>query len=218
MKKVYMIILFVLSILVICPNRVSAALCTKTAYTELKEKIEIIEIKWNLKFDEKDNHYFEVDISNVDKNLILKFAGNIYEPKNKKIKVSTPLEGGNVYDFKFYGGYDNPCVEEYIGTKKIEIPKYNIYSKKSECKVYTEWELCDEWYQGEIKDNNDFNKKLEEYKKKIESDEITLKSKQDSNLSIIVTILFLVIVGITCFVFCKKNVKKNKKIHKVVKK
>ena len=217
MKKVYMIILFVLSILVIYPNRVSAALCTKTAYTELKEKIEIIEIKWNLKFDEKDNHYFEVDISNVDKDLMLKFAGNIYEPKNKKIKVSIPLEGGNVYDFKFYGGYDNPCVEEYIGTKKIEIPKYNIYSKKSECKVYTEWELCDEWYQGEIKDNNDFNKKLEEYKTKIKNGEIKLKSKKDNNINVITILTILIIIAIAGF-SANKYLSKTDKKHKVVKK
>lgn len=218
MRKIYILILFALSIFLIYPNHVNAALCTKTVYNKLKEKIDDIELKWNLKFDEKDNHYFEVDISNVDKDLMLKFAGNIYEPKDKKIKVSVPLEGGKIYDFKFYGGYDNPCVEEYVGTKNLKIPKYNIYSKYNECKKYSEWELCDEWYQGEIKDNNDFHTQLEEYKKKIESGEITLKSKQDSNLSVIVTLLFLVIVGITCFAFYKKSVKKNKKIHKVVKK
>jgi len=206
----------IISVFVIKPEKIDAAICTKSIYAELKEKASNIKADWELKFDEKENHYFVVNLSNIDKDLMLIFAGNVYEPKDGKINMTIPLEGGKNYEFKFYGAYYHPCVEEYVYTKNLKIPKYNTYSKLDECKKYSDWELCDEWYQGEIEDYDDFYLKLEEYKKKIESGEIVPKSKKEEKKITLIILIVIILISIISFVLYKV-IDKKKKGYKVVK-
>lgn len=101
----------------------AANICTEKKYNDLKQKAANIEMKWELKFDKSNNHYFEVSASNVDKDLMLIMSNVVYEPdENGSIIVSLPLEGGNTYQFKYYGAYYHPCVEEYIYTKNLKFP------------------------------------------------------------------------------------------------
>ena len=61
----------------------------------------------------------------MNKDVLLKFGDAVYEANDdgSQFIINTVLEGGNTYEFKFYGGYDNPCVEEYIYTKEINYSK-----------------------------------------------------------------------------------------------
>lgn len=216
-RKYCLLLFVIMSVFLINPLKIDAAICTKSIYAELKEKAADIKMEWKLKFDEKDNHYFEVKASNVDKDLMLIFGGNVYEPIDGNITISIPLEGGKNYQFKFYGAYYHPCVEEYVYTKNLDIPKYNIYSKLDECKKYSDWELCDEWYQGEIEDTEDFYEKLEEYKKKIESGEIVPKSKKEEKKITLIILIVIILISIISFLLYKVITKKRKKGNKAVK-
>ncbi len=210
------IIIFALMLFIICGvDYVSAAnICTKEKYNDLKEKASKIEMKWNLEFDEKNDYYFSVNAYNVDKDLMLILNNNVYEPNDDGIIIlSTPFDGGKKYEFKFYGAYYHPCVEEYVYSRFLEIPKYNIYSKMDECSEYSEWELCDEWYQGSIEDVEDFYNKLNTYKEQIENGEIVLKSdKENQKINFIFLIILIIILATICFLIIR-----NKKIKKVKK-
>lgn len=207
MKKVYILFIFILLITCNTDSVFAANLCTKEKYNDLKEKAAEIEIKWELKYDDENNFYFETVVSNIDENLILFFGGIYYEPENGSIEVLTPLEGGNTYQFKFYGGYNHPCVEEYVYTKNLTIPKYNKYSELEACSEYSEWDLCDKWYSGEIENINDFYNKLEEYKQKINAGEIVLE-RENNNLYYIFTLIIIIIFVISFLIMYKRKKKR----------
>ena len=214
-KRFYFLLLFLMIVMSI-PNVYASNICTRTKFNDLKSKAIKIKAEWELRFDENDNYYFEVTLSNVDKDLMIKFNQVYYEPLDGKIKLNDKLEGGNTYNLQFYGGYQHSCVEQYIYTKKLAIPKYNKYSKMKECETYKEWELCDKWYSGLIIDENDFYYKLAEYKRKISSGEIVIKKDNKINpICISIVVLFVIIIGgFVCFSINKKS-KKNKKTKKV---
>ena len=48
-------------------------------------------------------------------------------------------------------------------TKKLDLPKYNLYSERPECIEYEEFPLCNKWYQGNIKSYEEFEIKLQNY-------------------------------------------------------
>lgn len=196
-------------------NVFAANICTSTKYNDLKKKASEIKAKWELKFDVSNNAYFDISFENVDENLMLSFMGIYYEPKDGKIVLENSLDGGTTYKFNFYGGYNHSCVEEYVYTLSLKVPKYNKYSEMEECKENSEWELCDKWYAGEINDENDFRNKLEEYLKSDEKKEV-VKDKQDkeNNKKIIITVVVVVVAIVLiggAFI-----VKKNKVVRKKV--
>lgn len=171
MKKLLIVFFLIFSISSLGNIEVDAAnICTATKYNELKREAYKATVSWELKFDEKNSHYFEVTVSNMNSSVILKFGDAIYESKEdgSAFKINARLNGGNTYEFNFYGGYDHPCVEEYVYTKRLEIPNYNKYSELDDCIEYEEFPLCNKWYSGTIEDEDYFYEKLEIYKKSLE--------------------------------------------------
>jgi hypothetical protein len=65
------------------------ALCTSKVYSDLKKTAYKTEVSYELKFDESKNHYFEVKIANMDKDVILKFNGVIYESTGDVFSINT---------------------------------------------------------------------------------------------------------------------------------
>lgn len=208
MKKNFLIA-FALTLLLF-PIGAHAELCTKDYYNTLKEKASKVNVEWNLVEDD-DKRSIEVVISNMDKDLMLIYADSVYEYNDgNDIVLVNGISGGKEYQFKFYGAYYTPCTEEYVYTKNILIPKYNIYSELEECKEYSKWELCDKWYQGEIKDKGDFYEKLNEYKEKINSGEIKIEDEKDSHNSLIILLVSggIIIIIAICLTIKYKRKKK----------
>lgn len=208
MKKNFLIA-FVL-IIFLFPVDVHAELCTKDYYSKLKEKAAKVSIKWNLVEDD-DKKSIEVVISNMDKDLMLIYGDSVYEYNDgEDIVLINGISGGREYQFKFYGAYYTACTEEFVYTNSISIPKYNIYSELDECKEYSNWELCDKWYQGEIKDKGEFFEKLNEYKEKINSGEIKVEDEKNAHNSLLVLCITggIIIILAVCFTIkCKRKKK-----------
>lgn len=164
MKKIVMFFTF---FLVCMPFVVNAEICSTSVYNNLKREAYKAQFSYELKFDENDNYYFEITVTNLNKKVLFIYADSVYEGNddNLPIKINSTFEGGKTYEFKLYGGYYTPCTEEYLYTKKVSMPKYNKYSKYEECIEYEEFPLCNKWYQGDIPDEEYFFEKLEEYKK-----------------------------------------------------
>ena len=158
-------ILYLLALLLlIIPFKVDAVLCTSKAYGDLKRKAFNAQVSWELKFDANHQAYFEATVFNLDKDIILIFNDVDYEPTDgSTVVIPTMLEGGRTYEFKFYGGYDSACVEEYLYIRKLEIPKYNYYSEKDACIEYEEFPLCGKYYSGDIPSDEYFNEQLQAY-------------------------------------------------------
>ena len=211
-KKCIFIILLLLFISF--PKVNASNICTQSKYNDLRTKAASIKAEWEL-VSENDEYYFIVTLSNVDKDLMIKFNQTYYEPENGTIRLDARLSGGETYNLQFYGGYNHSCVEEYIYTKKMSIPKYNKFSKMKECETYKDWELCDEWYSGVILDEEDFYYKLEQYKNKIASGEIKIEEKNVIN-PIVVCVAIVIVLGVAGYIgyVAKKKNKPKKKVKK----
>ena len=223
MKKILILSLLFFPLISII-NVDAANICTATKYNELKREAYKVELTWDLKFDDAHNHYFEVTVANMNKDVLLKFGDAVYEANDdgSQFIINTVLEGGNTYEFKFYGGYDNPCVEEYIYTKELTLPKYNKYNELEECIEYEEFPLCNKWYPGDIKDKDYFLEQLEIYKKSLEKPEEPKPVVENknifqkiwdfyiNNIKITFPITMLIILSIIILVIIKIRKKKKK--------
>ena len=179
MKK-NILLLIVAFIFTFCFVTEVDAYCSTKKHNALKALAYKAELNYELKFDENHNHYFDITVNNVDKDLLIFFNGTIYEPKDGTVYLSTRLTGGLTYEIKLYGGYDTSCVEEYLYTKKITVPTYNKYSERDECIEYEEFQLCNKWYSGYISGEDEFLERLNDYiltLEKTEKEEVPVKEK-----------------------------------------
>ena len=204
------------------------AYCTSRRYSDLKSIAYKSELSYELKFDNKNNHYFQIKVSNVDKNILVMFNGATYEPVNGIVDLQTRLAGGKTYEVQLLGGYETQCIEEYLYTKKITVPTYNVYSERDECIEYEEFPLCNKWYSGYIVDENDFLNRLNEYVislNKTEKENIPVKEKSFINKLIdfykdnivitlpitIIILLFIVYKIVVKIIKRRKRIKLNDK-------
>ena len=163
-------------------TKVDAAYCTSKKYSDLKAIAYKSEVNYELKFDEKHNHYFEVTLTNVDKDILVYYEGIVYEPENGVVKLDSRLAGGTTYEINLYGGFDSACVEEYLYTKKINLPYYNRYSERDECIEYEEFPLCNKWYSGRITSEDDFLEQLNNYILSLKEEEEEIKPVKNKDI------------------------------------
>lgn len=218
------IFLFLSFLMLMIPLKVNGAdICSSTKYTNLKREAFNAELKYDLKFDESHKSYFVVTIYNVSDNLIVNYNGSALTPdKDNKIVIPTFFDGGSTYEIKFYGGYNTSCVEEYVYSKKIVIPKYNVYSERDECIEYEEFKLCGKFYSGEIKNDTDFEEQLEEYIKSLEKKPHEEKEEEKSffekiidfyinNIIITGPITIIIILALIAYIIIK-IIKRKKRV------
>ncbi len=224
MKKNRLLLLLLIFLFFLPIKTKASNICTSTKFSNLKREAYKTQITYELKFDNKHNPYFEVTAYNVSNDIMIVFDGSEFVPdSNNQIKFVNYFEGGKKYEFRFYGGRNNSCVEEYVYTKKIELPNYNMYSEREECIEYEEFPLCNKWYKGEIKDENDFLDKLEEYKKTLVKEVEEVKKEETkslfdqiiefytNNLILCVTITVFIVLAIIVIII-RLIVKRRKKI------
>ena len=216
---------YLVLLLLLVPFNVNAAnICNASRHNALKAKAYKIDLSYELKFDEEHNPYFEITVMNMTDELMLKFAGTTYKASETGMFVlDDKLEGGNTYKFNFYGGYGNVCVEQFVYSKSIKLPKYNIYSEREECIEYEDFPLCNKWYPKEIGSDNDFLEALEIYKDSLVDNKPIDLDKDDSTFfekvidfylnHIILTLpLTIIIVGGFIYLIIKKIVNKKKRV------
>ncbi len=141
-------------------------LCGNKNINSLLTKIRKVKAVYEFNKDDEYGRYFSIKIMNFSDDLILKVSGLEYTYKEYGDtfylfnKISS--NGGKV-SLDFYGGMDHPCAEQYMTKKSITIPKYNIYSELDACIEYEEFPLCAMYYDGEIKNEAEFNEKLKKW-------------------------------------------------------
>ena len=224
MRKNKILLLIIPLFLFFLSTRVDA-LCTAKDVSNLKIEAFEANVVYDLKFDKNHNSYFNINIYNVSKNVMVIFNDNVYLPdSNGQIKLETALQGGSTYEFKFYGGYDTTCVEQFIYLKRINIPKYNIYSENEQCIEYEEFPLCNKWYQGDIPNSEYFNAQLEAYiasfkKEEPPKEEVVIEKTifekivdfYMDNIIICLPITIIVVLGLIAFII-RKIVRRRKRV------
>lgn len=158
------------------------ALCTSKKYSNLKMIAYKSEVSYELQFDSNHNYYYVLTVNNVDPSILVEFNGETYEPENGTVVIPAVVQGGSTYDVKLYGGYYTDCVEEYLYTKKVTLPKYNRYSERDECIEYEEFYMCNKWYGGEIQSDEVFEEELNKYKASLTEEEKEEKKEESKNI------------------------------------
>ena len=219
-KNKLLIITFIVFLFCFIP-KVDAVLCTRGEYSNLKSLAFEAEASYELKFDKDNNHYYQITIKNVNKDIMVKFNGTFYEPENGTITISDRIVGGADYDINLYGGYNTECVEEFLYGTTIQIPKYNVYSEKDECIEYEEFYMCNKWYQGEIRSDAHFDEELNKYIQSLEKKESEEKITKEKSffqkvidfytdnlkitLPITILIVLLIVYKIVVSIIKRKN-------------
>ena len=198
------------------------AFCSSKSYNDLKATAYKATVSYELKFDSRNNAFFQLVVQNVDKDILVLFGGHYYEPVDGIVRIDTIVAGGNTYEVMLYGGYDTYCNQEYLYTKRITVPKYNKYSERDECIEYEEFALCNKWYSGYISGEDEFLDRLNEYiisLNKTEKEEKPVKTKSffqkvidfyTNNLIITLPITIIIILFIVYRIVVKIIRRKNR--------
>lgn len=209
----YIKILFIIVCYFAYTSNVSADLCDKEHIKQLKELANQVEVNYEyLDYTEeiKNNPEGEYPLNSylVSVNLI---SNELYIKYNNYDYYYTNDNNGLI-EFVVNSGkvnltiHSDTCAGHKLKNVSLNLPKYNTYSYRSECKELSEYELdvCDPWYQGTINDNYFYNV-VNEYLNKPEEKEtfidviINIYSKYQLIIIGSILLIILSIIGIISY-------------------
>lgn len=184
MKKMFVVLIPVFLLLFIPRVYAARIACTNDNMSKMMAKA--YKVTANYEFINDDgNHYFLIRITNVEKGIEVRVDGQVFKNTTGEEQIFEYKKYATDFvslEIKMYSAYGYPCVDELLYTKRLNLPKYNFYSERSECIEYEEFPLCNKWYQGNIKDNEEFETKLKSYINSLNSVEENEKSIEGKNI------------------------------------
>lgn len=167
MKKLFYL-LFILMLLPINTKAVYEVIdsrCTTELKLSLKEEGKNITYRLSNVTD-NNNVTYTLYFYNLTENIYLTDSnGNIIN--SDKIENLKP---GTKISLNLYASNKNYCEGYKVATKLISVPYYNPYAKSDLCNGYEEYYLCSEDTNVTLS-QEEFEKKLEEYKKSLKETE-----------------------------------------------
>lgn len=170
MKK-YIYIVFTITIFMFSISK------TNAAYDKEREKYldqieEANEVKFNYYlneeyYDETSNKVegiFKLEISNIKPYMeirIYELDINITQEDIQEEKITLDNITSGIKKIGIY----NKQYNYLLKTVRLNIPKYNYYSLKEECKDKKDLDVCDKWYPYELNDST-FYYKIKKYQEK----------------------------------------------------
>ena len=111
-------------------------------------------------------------------------------------------QGGKTYTFYVFPVITSPCVDEKLRTIYVNPPKFNEYANFQACIENPDFSLCKKWANTQGVTEEQFYKRLDDYKKKEAQKQPNGKEekKQNAMLSFLknyywVVLLFIIIGG-----------------------
>lgn len=157
MKKILMVLSFLMFI-----GSVKAE-CSYQDISKYKSFVGNINISYSYRID-NSTAYFDVTLSNIPNGVYFEDSttGIKYDTfKNNEIIIKNYM-GTNV-SYRFYSSI---CDDEFLGSKYLSFPVYNIYSTDELCKGIENFSLCRKW--ADVRYSySDFALKVHEYKESI---------------------------------------------------
>lgn len=140
-------------------------ICSSKKFNAIRQEASKLKVKYDLTFDKNHQAFFLVTMTDVSQNLYLNLNGYMITPdEDGVIKLSYMFEGGKQYIFEFYVSQEVTCADTFVTSRTVNMPKYNYYSEREECLEYEEFPLCNTWYKGTIRNEEQFLIELEAYK------------------------------------------------------
>lgn len=172
-----------------------------------KYEKEVLDIK--LTEDDEDTFkevYYKITALNLNDSLKIKVKSDeelIFTNENPTIN---DFFNGERVVIQIYANTPNLCSGNLITTKVVELPFYNIFSEREECKTYPDFKYCKEFGDFSL-DEETFLEELDKYKKSnIKTDDnIKENVKKYGIYASILIILAIIILLVATF-------KKNKKV------
>ena len=168
--KSKILLLLIISFFAFSSN-VSAGICDREHIKQLKELAKQVEVSYEyLDYSdeisgEEDGEFFVnaylITVNLLSDDLYVIHDGyEYYSNSDSGSTVSFVVNSGHV----MLSIYSNTCGGYKLRSENIDLPKFNTYSYRSECKELEEYNLnvCDPWYQGTITDDI-FNSKVNKY-------------------------------------------------------
>ncbi len=171
-------ILFAFLTLIVFPAIVKGEECPLETLDRLRAYAISTEIRYSYLKDNDLDNKFSVSINNLNDNFIvlvkdnsILFKYDIRQPIPSTITIDQ-FQGGNEYIFEYYVVTENACKYELLITRRLYLPKFNIYSKSDLCNGIEEYKLCDMWYSGPDISEEDFIYNISKYRREKEEKDI----------------------------------------------
>lgn len=158
----YRKILFFIMCYFIFSSNVSAAICDDNHIKELKELAEQVDVNYEY-IDHSDeinsggSGEYSLNSYSIDVNLV---SDELYVNDGNKDYFYEDSNNGMINFIANSGKFElnvlsKKCKNIKLKNISLNLPKFNTYSYRSECKELEEYDLdvCDPWYQGQINDN-----------------------------------------------------------------
>lgn len=214
----YRKILFIIICYFAYTSSVSADLCDKEHIKELKELANQVEanyeyldyteeIKNNPEGEYPLNSYL-VSVNLISNELYIKYNNYDYYYTNENNGLIEFVVNSGKVNFTVHS---DTCAGHKLRSVSLNLPKFNTYFFKAECKELSEYELdiCDPWYQGTINDSyfyNTVNKYLNVPEKKETFIDKVIKFYNDYQLIIVGSVLLLILAIIGVISYRKRSV------------
>jgi hypothetical protein len=201
------------------PNFVEAEMCDANYLKNLNEladnvyvSYEYVDNKFDLYHDlngnfkmpdevVSDRYFVNVDLISDDLYLVLAGKKYYYEAWSDKGIFLVVGSGKLELDI-----HSSKCWDKKIKTIRLDLPKFNVYSYRDECKIVAdkELEVCDPWYQGNITDES-FLEVIDEYLPKEKSAMVKILDFISHNIFYIVLGILIIVGGIVSIVIYRKK-------------
>lgn len=124
---------------------VFAAECTDDELGKLKELASKIKFSNEFQKSEEGNHSFNVKAYNLSNKVYLSLPnGTNFITDKSEDDLGNYLDGEKIY-IEIYASENTVCDDELLITTTVELPIYNEYSERNECKTNKHLDVCKEW-------------------------------------------------------------------------
>lgn len=231
-KKGFKFVLLIV-LIVLLNLKVEAATCDSTTKKDLKKEAQHISVTTELKKpdgtpgEDRTLYYYDLHLLNVSANMTYEVGDWLYQHTDAvdgELYISNAyIMGGYKVAIKIYASSQTACSGELLKTIYVNLPRYNLYSDREECKGLSDYFICKTNSNTEGIEEEEFLNKIKDAKKKKAE-----KTKQDpveeekekyfenainffkEKKNIIIPILVIVSVLIIIIIIIKTNKNKNK--------
>lgn len=223
MKKIQYI-LFITTLFLFGNIAVNAGICDDVTINEFKNKADNLKITYELDETYVDsngvhqNGIYKISVTGLEKFISVKFYDlNIEETYSKENQGNITLNGVES-GIKKVGIYYTRCADKLLKIVTLNIPIYNKYADREECKGITDLDVCDETYEYELNEST-FQYKLKKYNEKKQEELEEEEKNKESKVSIVfnniveflkdyylyIVISIVVIVAVTGYFVLRKR-------------
>ena len=213
MKKI--IILFTIFYIFLFVTNVNAATCSYSELKELKKLAQKVEIGYEPSIPEKgENARFTLKVYNLDSRFKITNPMGDYIDGNDSFKSEgifvSNSEAGSTIKFVVYASSKSACSDERLTSFSVELPVYNKYFNREECKENETNKVCRKWYDASNLSEKKFKELTTVKKEKTESlFSKIVKILISSPVAIIAIVAYILIVILAVVIVNKRKVKMN---------